>query len=331
LGAGVSEFLDELARSLAKPMPRSRALRVLGMAVASAAVPLLRPGSAAARDQHALRPSCHTASCPHPWAPKLCKCNEKAIVGVGGETTECNWTCCREQQECDCNPGGIAGAGCKGTPCSKPCGSKCCENDEYCADPKRQLCCKNGKQPCGGKCCASSELCLDPERSLCCASGKVRCLALGKGATDARCCLPEPREYCAANADTAICCPGPSSLCNGRCCERPKRCLPGAKKGQEVCKCPTEGTECGDTCCGKDEVGLYKKCCPSKSHCCSQRETCCGAFCCGSGDVCGALEKPGGAKVCCQKSAWTGTVCCPAGKLAKKKRGGGVVCAEPRG
>ena len=35
----MTEFLDELARSMAKPMPRRRALRLLGGALVSVAVP----------------------------------------------------------------------------------------------------------------------------------------------------------------------------------------------------------------------------------------------------------------------------------------------------
>ena len=35
----MTEFLDELARSMAKPMPRQRALRLLGGALVSVAVP----------------------------------------------------------------------------------------------------------------------------------------------------------------------------------------------------------------------------------------------------------------------------------------------------
>ena len=38
-GAEMSEFLDELARAMARPMPRSRAVRVLGSALVTAVVP----------------------------------------------------------------------------------------------------------------------------------------------------------------------------------------------------------------------------------------------------------------------------------------------------
>ena len=57
----MSELLDELARAMSNPMPRSRAVRVLGVALASAAVPLLRPRTAAALSSSELSTSCHGA------------------------------------------------------------------------------------------------------------------------------------------------------------------------------------------------------------------------------------------------------------------------------
>jgi hypothetical protein len=47
----VSEFLDELARSLANPMPRRRALRLIGGAVVTTTAPALFPRKAFARAQ----------------------------------------------------------------------------------------------------------------------------------------------------------------------------------------------------------------------------------------------------------------------------------------
>jgi hypothetical protein len=41
----MSEFLDDLARTVSTPMPRSRALRLLGAALVGVAVPALRPPS----------------------------------------------------------------------------------------------------------------------------------------------------------------------------------------------------------------------------------------------------------------------------------------------
>jgi hypothetical protein len=50
----MSEFLDGLARSMASPIPRSRALRLVGGALVSAAVPSLRPRFAWGASKRAL-------------------------------------------------------------------------------------------------------------------------------------------------------------------------------------------------------------------------------------------------------------------------------------
>ena len=135
----VSQLLDELARAMSRPMPRSRAVRLLGVTVASLAVPALRPKPARAHHERTLATACHKARCPgSPPSPAdpytlLCKCNEKPIQGVGGETTICNWLCCDPKHyECVCEPGQ---ATCKPKPCEEQCGEKCCREGEYCASP----------------------------------------------------------------------------------------------------------------------------------------------------------------------------------------------------
>ena len=96
----MSEFLDELARTMAKPMPRSRAIRMLGMAVASAALPALRPNAAAGRS---FTPSCHHARCGA--GELLCKCHVKPQTGNPVEPTMCNFICCDpDLHTCACPP-----------------------------------------------------------------------------------------------------------------------------------------------------------------------------------------------------------------------------------
>jgi hypothetical protein len=344
----MSEFLDELARSLAKPMPRSRALRLLGGAVAAAAVPSLRTSPARGASRRPARVAncgdnpCTGSTpvicdCPSPVNPKVC------FHACGAEGCTC---CCYPDAQGNtgancCPPGYRCGhpgeASC--VLCAVPCGSGCCKSDEYCADKSTSLCCLKGNQPCGDHCCGPKQVCLDASRSLCCKAGERACESYrtaGQTApTVAVCCPAEPKGYCARDASAAKCCPRPSVLCNGECCERPKQCLPG-KKGKLVCKCTSKEEPCGDTCCAEG-----KKCCPDSSHCCPTGETCCGeTFCCKSGEHCApqsfsralqdvspASARTIGPKVCCRGSAFTGTRCCPPGEIAVKRPGGGLQCA----
>lgn len=65
----MTRFLDELARSMARPMPRSRALRLLAGAIASAAVPgvVWKGGSAAARGRVRRLDACGGGHGPLPY------------------------------------------------------------------------------------------------------------------------------------------------------------------------------------------------------------------------------------------------------------------------
>jgi hypothetical protein len=278
----VSAFLDELARALAEPMPRSRAIRVLGMTVASAAVPLLRPKPAAARYSRAFRPSCHTAHCPSGNPPDpddpytlLCKCNEKP-TGSPIEPTMCNKICCDPcQHECECLPGAVrckpkAGA----VAGAVHCGSKCCGNNEYCANAARSKCCPD-----------------NPRKDYCDATDR------GSGKYVDLCCVPG--ECCRddgplqAGKPKASCCPR-ERCCKGECCGPQQKCVNGSCK----CKDPKK-QQCGKDCCSK-EKGKEQPCCDNQI-CCEHGRTCCGIDCC----------DPKTQKNCCQLGK--GTKCCPVG------------------
>lgn len=102
---------DELARSLATPLPRRRALRLLGGAIVVAAVPGLRSRSASAGVARA------AAQCP-PGGQQTC---EQQFPGNG------KMDCCKiappsENYQC-CRAG-------------KCCGGPCCGADEFCIDMK---------------------------------------------------------------------------------------------------------------------------------------------------------------------------------------------------
>ena len=98
----MSEFLDELARTLAKPMPRSRAVRVVGGALVTAAVPLLRaaPGSGASMQpaQYPAPKKCADYQ-EGPTCPKLC-CRDCPPIPSGGNPGVLRW-CCSTDEDCN--------------------------------------------------------------------------------------------------------------------------------------------------------------------------------------------------------------------------------------
>jgi hypothetical protein len=268
----MSELFDELARSLARPMPRSRAVRALGVALASIAVPSLRPQAAAAGSSSTRTTSCHNLTCKNPDFPKVCKCHEKA-TGSPIEPTQCNWTCCAADAECECPPGE---ARCKAKPCDEKCGTKCCKEGEYCASPRRGICCKKGE-------------------SLCAVMGTP---GTGQKGAGGRCCAKN--THCCANDKRSTCCPEADNCCAGRCCPPAKRC--NTSKG--TCSCPKGTDTCGRDCCkaGKNP----EKCCGN--HCCTSTQTCCGQKCCDKGErccgdtCCKADETCCGSAGCCKAS-----------------------------
>jgi len=244
----VSDVLDDLARSLTRPMPRRHTLGLLGRALLWAALPaVLRPASARA----APCPQCKSAD-----APNLCSVPAQNMYG-------CHSTCCRKTEQCCtardqvncctppyvCTPT-IVGrqelAYCKLPPCSAPnkrCGENCCGERQTC---DRGTCrCEDAlvdgkwyaQRTCGKSCCAEWELCCGDH---CCALTATCC---GSG------CCPRPQICCGNN-----CCP-PGTMCCGNTC-----CTPGS-----VCCDNRYCCRSGYTCCGNGG------CCPPGTSC-SQRE-----------------------------------------------------------
>ncbi|HEY7602724.1 MAG TPA: hypothetical protein VH760_00585 [Gaiellaceae bacterium] len=121
----MSELLDELARSLAKPMPRSRVLRLVGRALVTAALPAAlakhAPSARAAPlGQHAHW--CHKAVGSNGW--KFCT----------QETDKCFPTCCPPERTCrigKCGDNGCCEVDCPCPP-DRICGGACCKNNETC-------------------------------------------------------------------------------------------------------------------------------------------------------------------------------------------------------
>jgi hypothetical protein len=187
-------LLDDLGRVLATPMPRSRALRLLGATLFCAIFP--RSGAAA---------NCSQQTCP-PTSPWLCCLNHptNSLASISG--------CCTSTQFCcsGLTPHGAAWAAvacCKKTefcirtdafvkcsPCASgiQCGTGCCEVGETCLN---------------GTCCSGDRIC----GNICCPPGS-ECITLpSKRGGFSHLCLRLP-------------CPA-DRICGGQCCPPGSRCV----------------------------------------------------------------------------------------------------------
>lgn len=315
-------FFDTLARTLATPMARRRALRLAGAALVAATVPGVRPRPASARTSsgtpceslchsqdttpHPLKPcgitgknvygetNCYMAGCIDPTVEKCC------YIGTHSDTEPGVYVCPKDSR-CGTVKTLAGGKSCI-TDCTR-CGSDCCTEEEYCASPKRSLCCKaagSGQQ--------QEQPCLVPRSS--------------KGT----CC--KPGTECKFSTTQAACCRPSQVLRNGKCaCKDPKQKLCGREccdeKSGEVCTngtcCAKGKTGCGGTdCCEKREVCSKGKCCPQGQEncggggrCCAEAD-CCGETCCGKSQVCVGGS---GSKSCCPRPRAFGEGkvgrCCP--------------------
>ena len=274
----MTEFLDELARSLAKPMARRRALRLLGGAIVSVTV----PGLAAPRARAAAR--FHLCE---KQGGLLCECNCKGDV--------CQRICCKPKEDYECYCGSVQyGAACR-KKCRIPCPSDvhCCNDGEFCANSAQKLCCKQGERGCGPRCCQPNEECTT--------------IRIGTGSErvcEKRC--PQGQAWCGANK----CCP-PKWNCANEKTRLCKRC----RKDQEECgkKCCDRKTS---RCCGKDlccQEG--RPCCTvdGKRICCPASTKCAPQIVAGEIGITGSSKR-----VCCPISRFSTAeeICCPPGQVA---------------
>jgi hypothetical protein len=298
----MSDFLDNLARSVAQPMPRRRALRIVAGAAAGVAFGSLRV------------PAARAIVCP----PPAFHCDCPAANGLFYR-----W-CCAPNEDCKCIPPPNGGAYCKCKP-GLQCGSVCCGVGEKCVNQDSGQCCGSDQAPCGTICCDPGAPCADPDIEYCCKKGErachgkstVDCCKADESCCNGKCCRPGLRchkgrcQKCPKHTkecgDTH-CCERGESCCNGRCC----------KKGQHCCyddHCCDKGTTCcGEGCCDADE-----HCCGD--HCCRDRYDCCGPACCPPGKKC---AQQSGKLVCCSPSkivrAGSYLVCCGPGQIAVNDR-----------
>jgi hypothetical protein len=177
----MSELLDGLARSLAEPMPRRRALRVLTVTLAGAMLSGRAVMTAAATD---------SAGCPNPGDLFCGGCEN--VNGLNYGDVCCPGPDASRYWECDCKKGPGGYNGCKRkTGCDVSCGSGCCDSTtEHCCPsgycfPKESACCGNGACAAGTHCChaftAYGEL-KSGVGALCCPDGWECC--------GTRCCAP---------------------------------------------------------------------------------------------------------------------------------------------
>jgi hypothetical protein len=232
----VSRFLDDLARTLAEPMPRSRAMKVLGSALVAAAVPGIRPAAAGARSSYIVTCAKDGNKCP---GQKLCCKDCPGVTGdpYGGILQ----ICCNTNDACDWHPPGpstkCGTMGCKPQCKTRLCGpeKKCCEDDAVCTRYEISW---------GG---TVREGCVTK-----CAPGSRRCKRSGGGWSLA-------------------CCPNGQNCCNGLCCDPGTVCVGGLNAAggtTRLCKrkCDPPQARCNFTCCDKDKRA-YRKLANGKIQC----------------------------------------------------------------
>jgi hypothetical protein len=222
----MTAFLDELARSLARPMSRSRAVRLMGGALVSVTVPGIAARAARAGTTF------HTCERDGGF---LCQC--PAGRGLFFKI------CCEPEDAYTCKCGKDY-AQCKKKPCEQcGVGNRCCPPD-YCANRNQLLCCKKGEEGCGPRCCKKNEECTTIRVGT--GSERVcekRC-PQGQAACDKpKCC---PRGYqCVFGATGRRCrrC-GPDQVeCGKKCCYKQwSKCC-----GPAGC-CPRSSSCCGSVC-----------------------------------------------------------------------------------
>lgn len=276
-------FLDELARTLAEPMPRRRAARVIGASLVAVAVPGVSPRIARAG---LATPRRGGATCPDGsecGAGESC-CDEPNVRGV--------YNCRRPGQVCCCG-----NAICN--PPKERCWCPSREAGGVCA-PNCPLVYGRGFKNCGAVCCQPHQRCADELQGTCVSceqEGKQTCRSYDSKSS-VRCCpatrTPGATSSCCANMTSTACC-GEEQTCK-------------ATRGPARCVCAA-GTKCELECCKRGHVCCDGKCCPKGQVCVAKIElvdeffqmtrTCrrrCNGTACGVGHCCGSGTK-------CQRGA----------------------------
>ena len=295
----MSDLFDNLARTLAGPMPRRR---VLGLA-AGTLTAIVLPGRTAIAAPAAGQRTWRTAgcgkgggglSCASQFGPTISEC----CGPIDPTNPDSNYTCC-PPGECWHQGTGRSSV----TTCCPPafrCGTRCCAEGERCIDGECSRC--DSEKVCGTECCESSEDCANPTKSLCCPKTWQKCTAGLAGAV--KCC--PPKDQCCFNKATK----------SAVCCDKQHPCVDGR------CKCLKDEKPCGGKCCPPGQECANGKCCPNGKRC--------GDKCCANGQYCAATIAYSVPKVCCPTNRILvgsgGRVCCPIGTLANNTD---RVCCPP--
>lgn len=304
-------FVDDLARSLATPMPRRDALRTLGASLAMGLFPWLRATAAVNTPALSSCPASVTG-CGGRWPTACCiTLPGKEQYHSGGCYAAKDTTCCTGNGAWLCGKPSTCGATfgkcIHACPAGETiCVNACCKPNQFCQGnqcyPRRT--CTSQETICGQACCGPGTFCGSPNRNLCCTSGDNACLVpQGSGGT---CC--KPGQNCCFTGATA------------KCCEATQVCKDGE------CKCGNAAgvTPCGNTCCSANEV------CSANGKCCPKGKSICGKECCDAGSCCSTAA----GDICCPTGQFCGNIpaapgnmnCCPAGRMAVTSSGVPVCC-----
>jgi hypothetical protein len=284
------DFIDDLARTLATPMPRRGALRTMAAALAIGAFEAVRPRRAAGFAGSSS--GCPEVDCGNPNL-KLC-CVPVGKYG-GFHSTGCcgdpgREDCCIGPNDSEehpnpmswCCPKGTCAASWRAAPqgCLE---KRTCKSDEVVCG---KACCKSGQSCCGGNgtCCdpATTYCCREPgdakSPGLCCKKGIESCCGVGPDGAQTRMCCPKPNK-CVKQLP-----PGKGGFTTSS----PWVCCPPA---QQV---PVDETKPNDivACCAPGQVSLGGKLLVGQGiqgSCCDEDKICgsgANLTCCQTGQSC---------------------------------------------
>lgn len=291
-------FFDDLARTLAEPMPRRRAVRVIGVSIAAVAVPGMRPrlGRAASTLQ--------ADKCPEGSGRRQCWTAPDWVPGRPDPQPYC---CNYPEQQWVCG--------------DKANGYKCrdtCPPRNPLTGDKQEPTWSSAKFP-GGR----------PQRYNCCIRPDTipregdclpncRLPINGNGVLCGRTCCPPGQRCKRPSTGECVPCPRRQEACGRTCCKSGQRCRPCFERANDYSSSSIEQNG-REKCCGPNE-----KCC--RDTCCKFETTCCGGQCCASDTACAARR---GRYVCCSTARTVliddHAFCCPIGTVPVRRKG----CCPP--
>lgn len=230
-------MIDDLARQLATPMPRRRALRIAGAAMAMAAFPALRPAVGAASVP------CGALGCNG----KCCSATDWVVPGLQGVCCDPDEVCCLGARR-EKDPEHTYGWCC---PAGQTCGDELGDCRAVCKAPMFE---------CGQECCNEGASCCPigaDEVPMCCPDEHecVRQIQPGQAAL-----TPDSPN---------VCCP-PDQLVtaltvNRMCCPEGSVTQPGGGLSTAGGFCCKSGNVCGQDCC--DSTPSFPKRCVGGRKC----------------------------------------------------------------